>query len=85
MSNKADLVNKGKQSKLEKFINTKPKSSAKRDQPASSPDVFSPSWQQVEKQAKLNEFETSPMLSTFLQNPLKMKQYLYYKKCYVLH
>ncbi|CAC5401973.1 unnamed protein product [Mytilus coruscus] len=56
----ADLVNKDKQSKLDKFINTTPKSSAKRDQPASSPDLSSPSSQQVEKQAKLKELETSP-------------------------
>ncbi|CAC5394656.1 unnamed protein product [Mytilus coruscus] len=55
----ADLVNKDKQSKVDKFINTTPKSSAKRDQPASSPDLSSPSSQQVEKQAKLKEFETS--------------------------
>ncbi|CAC5377767.1 unnamed protein product [Mytilus coruscus] len=56
----ADLVNKDKQSKLDKFINTTPKSSAKRDKSASSPDLSSPSSQQVEKQAKLKEFETSP-------------------------
>ncbi|CAC5412848.1 unnamed protein product [Mytilus coruscus] len=56
----ADLVNKDKQSKLDKFINTTPKSTAKRDQPASSPDLSSPSSQQVEKQAKLKELETIP-------------------------
>ncbi|CAG2189336.1 unnamed protein product [Mytilus edulis] len=56
----ADLVNKDKQSKLDKFINTTPKSRAKRDQPASSPDLSSPSSQQVEKQAKLKDLETSP-------------------------
>ncbi|CAC5399732.1 unnamed protein product [Mytilus coruscus] len=44
-----DLVNEDKQSKFDKFINTTLKSSAKRDQPASSPDLSSPSSQQQKK------------------------------------
>ncbi|CAG2192714.1 unnamed protein product [Mytilus edulis] len=48
-----------KQSKLDKFINTTPKSRAKRYQPASIPDLSSPSSQQVEKQVKLKDLETS--------------------------
>ena len=50
-----DLLNKDKQLKLDKFVNSTPKSNTKRDQPASSPDLYSPSSQQVEKQARLNK------------------------------
>lgn len=55
----ADQVNKGKQSNLYSFITQTPKSNNKRDQPASSPDIDSPSTKQVGKQARLASLDST--------------------------
>lgn len=63
--------NKEKQLKLNSFIIETPKSSNKRDQPSSSPDIVSPSMTQIEKQAKLvsSEYPQSDLGSTQSSNP----------------
>lgn len=58
----ADQVNKDKdkQSNLDNFIKSTPKSNNKRGQPSSSPDIASPSMLQAEKQARLASLGSSP-------------------------
>jgi len=58
----ADQVNKDqdKQSNLDNFIKSTPKSNNKRGQPSSSHDIASPSMLQAEKQARLASLSSSP-------------------------